>query len=121
MSGLNRDGSSLSGVKTSEMSSPSSKCSAGWWSCFMRSTLSKSFGTKRFRSRSECFATGDEFASSQIYWLYMNNGIDGIGRRFLLTRSSQHIPGPCGRRVCALTHAGIQCHGWRLPGFGPHL
>jgi porin len=23
------------------------------------------------------FATGDEFASSHIYWLYMNNGIDG--------------------------------------------
>jgi len=23
-------------------------------------------------------ATGDDFASSPIYWLYMNNGIDGI-------------------------------------------
>jgi carbohydrate-selective porin OprB len=23
------------------------------------------------------FATGDDFASSPIYWLYMNNGIDG--------------------------------------------
>lgn len=39
--------------------------------------LDQTFWSKKASIKVGRFATGDDFASSPLYWLYMNNGIDG--------------------------------------------
>ncbi len=47
----------------------------------MRCILEQKLLDDKISIKAGRFATGDDFASSPIYWLYMNNGIDGNCRR----------------------------------------
>jgi porin len=49
------------------------------------------------------FATGDDFASSPIYWLYMNNGIDGNPQALPVNTQFSAYPWRYGRPECGLS------------------
>ena len=76
VSGLNRNGTSLSQdyignqFTVQQIYGGSAVMFYGLW--FDQKFLDDKVSLKAGR-----FATGDDFASSPIYWLYMNNGIDG--------------------------------------------
>lgn len=76
VSGLNRDGQSLSGNNIGNQFTVQQIYGGStimFYSLYLeQKLLDDKIGIKVGR-----FATGDDFASSSIYWLYMNNGIDG--------------------------------------------
>jgi len=76
ISGLNRSGSSLSeqniGNQFTVQQIFGGQTVMFYALAFEQKLLDDKIGIKFGR-----FATGDDFASSPIYWLYMNNGIDG--------------------------------------------
>ena len=76
MSGLNRDGSNLSEKNIGNQFTVQ-QVFGGSAVMFYALHLEQELWDEKISIKIGRFATGDEFASSQIYWLYMNNGIDG--------------------------------------------
>ena len=76
VSGLNRDGSSLSEKNIGNQFTVQ-QVFGGSAVMFYALHLEQKLWDEKISIKIGRFATGDEFASSQIYWLYMNNGIDG--------------------------------------------
>jgi porin len=76
VSGLNRDGSSLSEKNIGNQFTVQ-QVFGGSAVMFYALHLEQTFWDKKLSIKIGRFATGDDFASTPIYWLYMNNGIDG--------------------------------------------
>jgi porin len=76
VSGLNRDGSSLSEKNIGNQFTVQ-QVFGGSAVMFYALHLEQKLWDEKISIKIGRFATGDEFASSHIYWLYMNNGIDG--------------------------------------------
>lgn len=76
VSGLNRDGNSLSQRNIGNQFTVQ-QVYGGSAVMFYGLILEQSLLDDKVSIKVGRFATGDDFASSPIYWLYMNNGIDG--------------------------------------------
>lgn len=76
VSGLNRDGSSLSQENIGNQFTVQ-QVFGGSTVMFYALILEQKLLDDKVDIKIGRFATGDDFASSPIYWLYMNNGIDG--------------------------------------------
>ena len=76
VSGLNRDGSNLSQKNIGNQFTVQ-QVFGGSAVMFYALYLDQKLWDDRISIKIGRFATGDDFASSPIYWLYMNNGIDG--------------------------------------------
>ncbi len=76
VSGLNRDGSNLSQENIGNQFTVQ-QVFGGSAVMFYALYLDQKLWDDRISVKIGRFATGDDFASSPIYWLYMNNGIDG--------------------------------------------
>ena len=76
MSGLNRNGSSLSEKNIGNQFTVQ-QVFGGSAVMFYSLYLDQKLWGDKISIKIGRFATGDDFASSPIYWLYMNNGIDG--------------------------------------------
>lgn len=76
VSGLNRDGQSLSEIALGNQFTVQ-QIYGGQTAMFFGLALEQKLFDDRISLKMGRFATGDDFASSPIYWLYMNNGIDG--------------------------------------------
>jgi porin len=76
VSGLNRDGSSLSEKNIGNQFTVQ-QVFGGSAVMFYALYLDQKLWEDKISVKIGRFATGDDFASSPIYWLYMNNGIDG--------------------------------------------
>ena len=76
VSGLNRDGSSLSEKNIGNQFTVQ-QVFGGSAVMFYALHLEQKFWDEKASIKIGRFATGDDFASTPIYWLYMNNGIDG--------------------------------------------
>ncbi len=77
VSGLNRDGSSLSQKYLGNNQFTVQQIFGGQTVMFYALALEQKLFDEKVSLKAGRFATGDDFASSPIYWLYMNNGIDG--------------------------------------------
>jgi len=76
VSGLDRNGSSLSQHYLGNQFTVQ-QIYGGQTAMFYALILQQKFWDDKADIKIGRFATGDDFASSPIYWLYMNNGIDG--------------------------------------------
>lgn len=76
VSGLNRDGSSLSEKNIGNQFTVQ-QIFGGQTVMFYALILEQKLMDEKISLKAGRFSTGDDFASSPIYWLYMNNGIDG--------------------------------------------
>ncbi|MDX2080556.1 MAG: carbohydrate porin [Terrimicrobiaceae bacterium] len=76
VSGLNRAGSSLSERNVGNQFTVQ-QVFGGQTAMFYALILEQKLLEEKLSLKVGRFATGDDFASSPIYWLYMNNGIDG--------------------------------------------
>lgn len=76
VSGLNRDGTSLSQDYILNQFTVQ-QVFGGSAVMFYALAFDQKFLDDKISLKFGRFATGDDFASSPIYWLYMNNGIDG--------------------------------------------
>jgi porin len=76
VSGLNRDGSSLSEKHIGNQFTVQ-QVFGGSAVMFYSLYLDQKLWENKISIKIGRFATGDDFASTSIYWLYMNNGIDG--------------------------------------------
>ncbi|MEI6279336.1 MAG: carbohydrate porin [Verrucomicrobiae bacterium] len=76
VSGLNRAGSSLSQDNIGNQFTVQ-QVYGGQTAMFYGLVLEQRFLDDKISIKAGRFSTGDDFASSPIYWLYMNNGIDG--------------------------------------------
>ncbi len=76
VSGLNRNGSSLSEKNIGNQFTVQ-QVFGGSAVMFYSLYLDQKLWGDKIAIKIGRFATGDDFASSPIYWLYMNNGIDG--------------------------------------------
>jgi porin len=76
VSGLNRDGSNLSEKNIGNQFTVQ-QVFGGSAVMFYALYLDQKFWGDKISIKIGRFATGDDFASTPIYWLYMNNGIDG--------------------------------------------
>lgn len=76
VSGLNRDGSSLSQDYIGNQFTVQ-QVFGGSAVMFYALAFEQKLFDDKVNLKFGRFATGDDFASSPIYWLYMNNGIDG--------------------------------------------
>jgi len=76
VSGLNRAGSSLSQDYVGNQFTVQ-QVYGGQTAMFYALFLRQRFFDDKLSIKIGRFATGDDFASSPLYWLYMNNGIDG--------------------------------------------
>ncbi len=76
VSGLNRAGSSLSQDYIGNQFTVQ-QVYGGQTAMFYALILEQKLLDDRLALKAGRFAAGDDFASSPIYWLYMNNGIDG--------------------------------------------
>ncbi len=76
LSGLNRAGSSLSQENIGNQFTVQ-QVYGGQTAMFYALVLEQKLLDDKVSIKAGRFATGDDFASSPIYWLYMNNGIDG--------------------------------------------
>ncbi len=76
VSGLNRDGTSLSQDYVGNQFTVQ-QIYGGSAVMFYALALDQRLFDDKVSIKIGRFATGDDFASSPIYWLYMNNGIDG--------------------------------------------
>lgn len=76
ISGLNRTGRSLSEKNIGNQFTVQ-QVYGGQTAIFYALFLQQKFFDDRIDLKVGRFSTGDDFASSPIYWLYMNNGIDG--------------------------------------------
>ncbi len=76
VSGLNRDGSSLSEKNIGNQFTVQ-QIFGGQTVMFYAMILEQKLWDEKISLKAGRFSTGDDFASSPIYWLYMNNGIDG--------------------------------------------
>jgi len=76
VSGLNRDGTSLSQDYLGNQFTVQ-QVFGGSAVMFYALAFDQKFFEDKVSLKFGRFATGDDFASSPIYWLYMNNGIDG--------------------------------------------
>ncbi len=76
VSGLNRNGSSLSEKNVGNQFTVQ-QIFGGQTVMFYAMILEQKLLDDKISIKAGRFATGDDFASSPIYWLYMNNGIDG--------------------------------------------
>jgi porin len=76
VSGLNRDGSNLSEKNIGNQFTVQ-QVFGGSAVMFYALYLDQKLWEDKISVKIGRFATGDDFASSPIYWLYMNNGIDG--------------------------------------------
>ncbi|MCK9589876.1 MAG: carbohydrate porin [Terrimicrobiaceae bacterium] len=75
-SGLNRAGSSLSQDYVGNQFTVQ-QVYGGQTAMFYALVMEQRLLEDKISIKAGRFATGDDFASSPIYWLYMNNGIDG--------------------------------------------
>ncbi len=76
VSGLNRNGSNLSEKNIGNQFTVQ-QVFGGSAVMFYALYLDQKLWDDKISIKAGRFATGDDFASSPIYWLYMNNGIDG--------------------------------------------
>ena len=76
VSGLNRAGSSLSQENVGNQFTVQ-QVFGGQTAMFYALVLEQTLLNDKINLKAGRFSTGDDFASSPIYWLYMNNGIDG--------------------------------------------
>jgi len=76
VSGLNRAGTSLSQDYIGNQFTVQ-QVYGGQTTMFYALVLTQSLLDDKINLKVGRFSTGDDFASSPIYWLYMNNGIDG--------------------------------------------
>lgn len=76
VSGLNRAGTSLSEYNIGNQFTVQ-QLFGGQTAMFYALVLEQKLLDDKISIKFGRFATGDDFASSPIYWLYMNNGIDG--------------------------------------------
>ena len=76
VSGLDRNGTSLSQQNIGNQFTVQ-QIYGGQTAMFYALILEQKFWEDKADLKIGRFATGDDFASSPIYWLYMNNGIDG--------------------------------------------
>lgn len=76
VSGLNRDGSNLSEKNIGNQFTVQ-QVFGGSAVMFYALYLDQKLWDDKISIKVGRYATGDDFASSPIYWLYMNNGIDG--------------------------------------------
>jgi len=76
VSGLNRAGSNLSADYIGNQFTVQ-QVYGGQTAMFYALVLDQRFLDDKISLKAGRFSTGDDFASSPIYWLYMNNGIDG--------------------------------------------
>lgn len=76
VSGLNRSGQSLSEIAIGNQFTVQ-QVYGGQTAMFYALALDQHLLDDKVSIKLGRFATGDDFASSPIYWLYMNNGIDG--------------------------------------------
>ena len=76
VSGLNRSGSSLSQENVGNQFTVQ-QIFGGQTVMFYELSFDQKLWDDKISIKFGRFATGDDFASSPLYWLYMNNGIDG--------------------------------------------
>jgi porin len=76
VSGLDRNGTSLSQDYIGNQFTVQ-QVYGGQTAIFYGLYLEQLFWDEKAQLKVGRFATGDDFASSPLYWLYMNNGIDG--------------------------------------------
>lgn len=76
VSGLDRNGTSLSSEYIGNQFTVQ-QVYGGQTAMFYGLYLEQMFWDEMAQLKVGRFATGDDFASSPLYWLYMNNGIDG--------------------------------------------
>ena len=76
VSGLDRNGTSLSQEYIGNQFTVQ-QVYGGQTAIFYGLYLEQMFWDEKAQLKVGRFATGDDFASSPLYWLYMNNGIDG--------------------------------------------
>ena len=76
VSGLNRDGQSLSEIALGNQFTVQ-QVYGGQTAMYYALAFEQKLLDDKVSVKLGRFATGDDFASSPIYWLYMNNGIDG--------------------------------------------
>jgi Carbohydrate-selective porin len=76
VSGLNRSGQSLSEIAIGNQFTVQ-QVYGGQTAMFYALALDQHLLDRKVSIKLGRFATGDDFATSPIYWLYMNNGIDG--------------------------------------------
>jgi len=76
VSGLNRAGSSLSQDNIGNQFTVQ-QVYGGQTAMFYALVMEQKLLDDKISLKAGRFSTGDDFASSPIYWLYMNNGIDG--------------------------------------------
>lgn len=77
VSGLNRNGSSLSQTNLGNNQFTVQQIYGGQTVMFYALIFEQKLLDDKVSLKAGRFSTGDDFASSPIYWLYMNNGIDG--------------------------------------------
>jgi porin len=73
---LNRDGNNLSAKNIGNQFTVQ-QVYGGSTAVFYGLAYDQRFGDDKFSFKFGRMAAGDDFASSPLYWLYMNNGIDG--------------------------------------------
>ncbi len=76
VSGLNRSGQSLSEIAIGNQFTVQ-QVYGGQTAMFYALAFEQKLLDDKVAIKAGRFATGDDFASSPLYWLYMNNGIDG--------------------------------------------
>ena len=91
MSGLNRAGSNLSEKNIGNQFTVQQVFS-GSAVMFYALYLEQKLCDDKISIKIGRFATGDDFASSPIYWLYMNNGIDGNPQALLVNTQFSAYP-----------------------------
>jgi porin len=102
---LNRDGSNLSAQNIGNQFTVQ-QVYGGSTAIFYSLAYNQRFCDDRFSFKFGRMSAGDEFASSPLYWLYMNNGIDGNPQSLPVNGMFSTYPwGVWGARVRALvTH-----------------
>ena len=99
VSGLNRDGSNLSEKNIGNQFTVQ-QVFGGSAVMFYALYLDQKLSEDKISIKIGRFATGDDFASSPIYWLYMNNGIDGNPQALPVNTQFSAYPGRYGRPEC---------------------
>jgi porin len=102
---LNRDGSNLSAQNIGNQFTVQ-QVYGGSTAIFYALAYNQRFCDDRFSFKFGRMSAGDEFASSPLYWLYMNNGIDGNPQSLPVNGMFSTYPwGVWGARIRALvTH-----------------
>jgi porin len=102
---LNRDGSNLSAQNIGNQFTVQ-QVYGGSTAIFYSLAYNQRFCDDRFSFKFGRMSAGDEFASSPLYWLYMNNGIDGNPQSLPVNGMFSTYPwGVWGARIRALvTH-----------------